>query len=100
MQNNAKNRKGSTVSNGSENSNTKNNGGAASNPSRPTSKIRHESATAAVADLEERKQIVLWRRPIQTVQYFFSEIPCAINDAGKRYYLYFIIKWKRVKEIN
>lgn len=76
--NNAKNRKTSTASNGSG-SIPKNNGGA---------KVRHGSGGATaqgMADLQDRFQIVLWRRPLQTIHYFFREIPCAVNDAGKRY---------------
>ncbi|XP_035702629.1 vacuole membrane protein 1 isoform X2 [Folsomia candida] len=76
--NNAKNRKTSTASNGSG-SIPKNNGGA---------KVRHGSGGATaqgMADLQDRFQIVLWRRPLQTIHYFFREIPCAVNDAGKRF---------------
>jgi hypothetical protein len=41
----------------------------------------------SAADVEDRIQVTLWRRPFQTLHYFFREIPCSLGDAWKRYLL-------------
>jgi hypothetical protein len=33
---------------------------------------------------QERSQLVLWKTPLTTVQYFLREIPCSISDAKNR----------------
>lgn len=36
--------------------------------------------------LQERAQLVLWRKPLRTLQYFLLEIPCLLSDAKNRLY--------------
>ncbi|XP_035710276.1 vacuole membrane protein 1 [Folsomia candida] len=52
-----------------------------------SAKVRSRRAKAKaqlMADLEEGLKIVLFRRPFQTIHYFFREIICVMNDFGKR----------------
>jgi hypothetical protein len=45
-------------------------------------KTRHRSGS--IGDIEERKKLVIWRRPLTTVYFCFREIPCAVVDAWHR----------------